>query len=140
MERRGLIIRSVWAACLLVAGLNHARILIRHGLFWDYEGASQASALYWSSLTLIDPMVAALLFVRPRVGMPATLVLIVTNVAHNLSVITHNSPEGAYVSAAFSSPQMMSQIGFLIFVIATWRLAWPGIGGDMRGPDRGTQG
>lgn len=83
-RRRGRIVRIVWAACLTLAGLNHARILLQHGLFWNYHGAGLASTLYWTSLTFIDPLVAVLLFVRPGLGVPATVVVITTNVVHNL--------------------------------------------------------
>jgi hypothetical protein len=124
MERWSPIIRSIWAACLLFAGLNHARILFQHGLFWDYHGASLASAVYWSSLTIIDPLVAALLLIRPRIGVPATLAVITTNVVHNLALTATNTRDGAFLVYVFSSPQLMSQIGFLLFVIATWRIAW----------------
>jgi len=120
----GAVIRSIWAACLVVAGLNHARILLQHGLFWDYHGASLASAIYWSSLTFIDPLVAALLFIRPRIGVPATLVVITTNVVHNIAVTANYMRDDAVLSYVTSSPQLMSQIGFLLFVIATWRIAW----------------
>ncbi len=109
--------------CLLLAGLNHARILLRHGLFWDYDGASAASAFYWSSLTFIDPLVAVLLFVRPRIGVPATIAVIATNVIHNLAVTAFHVPGGAFLAYVIASWQMMSQIGFLLFVIGTWRLA-----------------
>ncbi len=125
MNRRGAIIRIVWATCLLLAGINHARILLYHGLWWDYGDAHPASAVYWSSLTLVDPLVAALLFVRPRIGVPATLALIATNVIHNLAVTAHQSPDGALLRHVASSWQMASQIGFLLFAIATWRMAWP---------------
>jgi hypothetical protein len=86
MLRASLVVRSIWAACLMVGGINHARTLLRYGLFWDYGygEAAWASTVYWSSLTLADPLVAALLFIRPRIGIPSTIVLIVTNVIHNL--------------------------------------------------------
>lgn len=127
MQQRSLVIRSVWAACLLLAGLNHARILLQHGIFWDYSGAGWASAAYWSSLTILDPLVAALLFARPRIGIPSTIVLIATNVLHNLAVTAHHAPEGQFLTRVASSPQIISQIGFLLFVGATARLAWNGV-------------
>lgn len=123
MERWGRIIRSIWAACLLIAGLNHARILLQHGWFWDYHGASLASTIYWSSLTFIDPLVAALLFVRPKIGVPATVVVITTNVVHNLALTVSYTRDDALLRYMISSPQLMRQIGFLLFVIATWRMA-----------------
>ena len=128
MVHRGRIIRSIWAACLLLAGLNHARILLQHGLFWDYYGASLASAIYWSSLTFIDPLVAALLFVRPKIGVPVTVVVITTNIVHNLALTANNTRDGTLFRYVISSPQLMSQIGFLLFVIATWRMAQSDVG------------
>jgi hypothetical protein len=122
-----LIIRFVWAACLLVGGANHALALLRHGLLWDYGGVALASAAYWSSLTILDPLAAALLFARPRMGMMGTIVLIVTNVIHNLAVTAHRAPAGEFLIAA-SNPFLASQIGFMIFVLATARLAWKGAG------------
>ncbi len=131
MERRSLIVRSIWAACLLVAGANHARILLRHGLFWDYGGVAWPSAVYLSSLTIVDPLVAALLFVRPRLGIVSTIVLIVTNVIHNLASVAYYAPEGEFLTRA-SHPIMLSQLGFMLFVAATARIAWKGLESEKR--------
>ena len=125
MERGSILVRSLWAACLLIAGLNHARLLVQHGLFWNYGGLNPISAAYQTGLTLLDPLVAALLFVRPRVGIVATVVLIVTNVIHNLATTAHFAPAGEFLTRA-SHPITLSQIGFLIFVVATARIAWLG--------------
>ena len=133
MNHRGRIVRGVWAACLLLGGLNHARILFQHGLSWDYYGANSASAFYWSSLTIVDPLVAVLLIVRPRLGVPATVIVIATNVVHNLLVTSRNAPVGAFLESVTASWQLLSQIGFLIIVIATWRIAWK----DVRVPSTG---
>ena len=123
MERAGFIVRSIWAACLLVGAANHVRILLRHGLFWDYHGAAWPSALYWSSLTVADPLVAVLLFVRPKAGIVATIFLIATNVAHNLAVTAYHAPAGEFLARA-ANPFMIAQILFLLFVAATAPLAW----------------
>ena len=133
MKRRSAIVRAVWAACLLVGGLNHARILLTHGLWWDYGGVSAASAVYWSSLTILDPLVAALLFLRPRIGIPAAILLIVTNVAHNLAITAHRAPDGEFLARAAASPFLLAQIAFMLFVAATARMAWRGaVGGRSR--------
>jgi hypothetical protein len=127
VERRGRITRGVWAACLLLAGFNHARILLQHGLLWDYGSASPVSAFYWSSLTFIDPLVAILLIIRPRIGVPATVLVIATNVIHNLLVTAYHASEAAFFELLTSSWQLMSQIGFLLIIIATCRMAWKDI-------------
>jgi hypothetical protein len=123
-----MIVRSLWAACLLIGGLNHARILLLHGPMWDYGGIAWPSALYWSSLTILDPLAAALLFVRPKIGIVATILLIVTNVIHNLAVTARYGPEGEFLTRAASSPFLLAQIGFMLFVAATARTAWKGAG------------
>jgi hypothetical protein len=127
VQRRSFIVRSIWAACLLVAGLNHLRALVRHGLTWDYGGVAWPSAAYWTSLTFLDPIAAALLFVRPRVGIACTVAIIVTNVIHNLAAIAHYAPDGEFL-ARVAHPITLSQIAFLLFVGATARTAWRGIG------------
>lgn len=109
-----------------MAGLNHARLLLQHGFYWDYRGLSPFSAAYQTSLTLIDPLIAALLFIRPKVGIIGTIVLIVTNVMHNLAVTAHFAPPGEFLTRA-SHPILLAQIGFMLFVAATARSAWLGV-------------
>lgn len=129
MRRASLIVRSIWAACLLIGGANHARALLQHGLFWDYGygGNAWPSAVYWSSLTIVDPVVAALLFFRPKIGIAGTILLITTNVIHNLAVTAHYAPQGEFLTRALYSPILLSQIGFMLFVAATARIAWKGV-------------
>ena len=127
MQRASLIVRSLWAACLLIGGANHARTLLQHGLFWDYGGVAWPSAVYWSSLTVIDPLAAALLFVRPKLGIIITIVVIVTNVVHNLAATGSYAPDGEFLSRA-PHPYIISQVAFLLFVAATARVAWKGAG------------
>jgi hypothetical protein len=102
-------------------------VLVQHGLCWDYGGLHPVSSSYLTALTLVDPLVAALLFIKPRVGVSATIVLIVTNVIHNLATTAHFAPPGEFLTRA-SHPITLSQIAFMLFVLATARLAWPGRG------------
>ena len=120
-----MIILGIWAACLLTAGLNHARLLVQHGLCWDYGGLNSISAAYQTGLTFLDPLVAVILFIRPRVGIVATIVLIITNVIHNLATIAYFAPEGEFLMRA-SHPITLTQFAFMLFVIATTRRAWLG--------------
>jgi hypothetical protein len=109
----------------VVAALNHARLLVQHGLFWDYGGLHPISAFYVTSLTLLDPLVAALLFARKKAGIVATIILIVTNVVHNLATIAHFAPPGAFITRV-SNPITFSQIGFMLFVLVTAPIALRG--------------
>ena len=124
--KRSRIVRGIWAACLLLAALNHLRILLQHGLSWDYHGLGWASAAYLSSLTVLDPLVAVLLFARPRIGAAATIVLIVTNVAHNLAVTAAHVPGDEFLARVVSAPQLLGQVAFMVFVLATARTASAG--------------
>lgn len=126
VQRGSLIVRSIWAACLLIAAANHARILLQRGLFWDYGGVAWTIAAYWSSLTILDPIAAALLFARPKVGIVSVILLIITNVVHNLFVTAGHSSDGALLSRIASSPLILSQLAFLMLVAATARIAWRG--------------
>lgn len=87
---------------------------------------SPASAVYWTSLTFIDPIVATLLFARPRLGIIATVLLITTNVVHNLAVAAAYSPDGTLLARAASDPFILSQVGFMLFVFVTAKPAWRG--------------
>jgi hypothetical protein len=111
--------------------------LLQHGLFWDYGGANPVSAAYWTSLTLLDPLTAALLFITPRPGILATIALIVTNVIHNLATTAYVAPAGEFLTRA-SNPIILSQIGFMFFVIATARMAWIGVGSEFGRPIKKT--
>ncbi len=129
-HRASLVIRSIWAVCLLGAGANHVRILVRHGLWWDYGGVAWPSAAYWTSLTFLDPLAALLLFIRPKVGIAATMLIIASNVVHNLAISAQRAPPGEFLHQLASSPFVLSQIGFLLFVFATARVAWKGVEGS----------
>ena len=82
-DRPGLWIRLIYAACLLGAAWNHAAILVRHGLSWNYGGAPWLSSVFWTALTVIDPLAAVALLLRPRIGLALTLAIISCDVAHN---------------------------------------------------------
>jgi hypothetical protein len=93
-----------------------------HG--WMPSYLPWGTAVYWSSLTVLDPTAAALLFVRPRTGVVLTAMIIVSDVIHNLWFMASHPHGGSFEADMMSSPFMISQIAFLVFVAATARLAW----------------
>jgi hypothetical protein len=119
-----LVLRSVYAVCLLGATCTHTLTLIQHGIFWDYGGVGWASAAFWTSLTVLDPVAAACLFARPRVGLILTCGIIGADVLHNgivfSDVLLRSTETHLWTYTAFGL-----QVAFLLFVIATVRLAWP---------------
>lgn len=122
MQQPGLLIRIVYSLCLAGATFNHVRAVLAHG--WFPAHLPQLTALYWSSLTFVDPLAAVLLSVRPRMGIALTALIIVSDVAHNLWFIASHPLGRSFVQGVASSEFMMSQIAFLMFVAATAPVAW----------------
>ena len=56
----------VYALCLAGATVNHVQAVFARG--WLPEQLPLGTALYWSSLTIVDPIAVVLLFLRPRAG------------------------------------------------------------------------
>ena len=109
-------LRAFYALCLAGAGYNHAMMNLAHGLAWDYGGVPLGSSMFWTSLTLLDPLAALLLFVRPRPGVALTVAIIVIDVVHN-SWLSH------YLGVR-PSIEYVAQVAFLVFVLLTAKTAW----------------
>ena len=122
MHRPASLIRIFYALCLAGATINHVRALLTRG--WFPDNLPAATALYWSSLTFLDPLAALLLFLRPRVGIGLTAAIIASDVAHNLWFMAAHPLRGSFVEDVASSPFVLSQIAFLLFVAVTAPLAW----------------
>jgi hypothetical protein len=121
-QRRSLVLRTIYALCLLGATYNHWAEIIRHGLFWDHGGFPKASTTFWTALAVLDPAAAILLFVRPNVGVVGTAAIIIADVIHNVWIEAHYFPPLLYGLA--NAPQVIEQIVFMIFVLVTARFAW----------------
>ena len=121
MKRTSFAIRVLFAVCLLGATFNHVRADLEHGLLWDYGFGNEAvlaSRIYWSVLTVLDPLGALLLFVRPRAGIGLTALIIFTDVIHNTYYVA--------LSDQWTNPFYLSQIGFLVLVFVLSPIAWRG--------------
>ena len=123
MLARSLIIRSVYAACLAGATVNHVRSVLAQG--WLPEHLPWPTAAYWSSLTLLDPLAALLLFIRPRIGVAATIAIITSDVVHNVWFVAGHRANRALPDAIVDDPFLLSQIAFLVLVGLAARLASP---------------
>jgi hypothetical protein len=115
LVRLALAIRIVYILCLTVATYNHALIVIHQGWEWNYGGMPIGTAVFWTSLTLLDPLVAILLIWKPRPAVIMLVILIVSDVAHNTWVILKYGGEGWMVA---------DQWIFLAFVLATIVFVW----------------
>ncbi|HVU31935.1 MAG TPA: hypothetical protein VHE61_00775 [Opitutaceae bacterium] len=113
-------LRMAYAACLLVATITHVVMHVRFGVLLERlpsEIYPIFSRLYWSSLTLLDPLSALLLFLSPRWGVVAILGVIVSDVAHNTWLLYHIGGQPNFM--------YWCQVGFLVFVVATAKFIRP---------------
>ncbi|CAM2157566.1 hypothetical protein ABLT15_34815 [Paraburkholderia tropica] len=112
MLRAPIVIRILFALCLLAATFNHARAILQHGLLWDYGYGNKIafmSKVYWALLTILDPLAAVLLFVKPRSGIWLTVAIIVSDVIHNTYYVAANDQ--------WLAPFYLGQVGFLAIVL-----------------------
>jgi hypothetical protein len=116
--KRAAWFRFVYVLCLAAGTYAHASILVRHGWRWDYGGKPISTVLFWSALTLLDPLVAALLFVMPRIGITSLMLLMSSDVIHNTWVIH------VYGGILW---MVADQWLFLIFIFATPRTFWKAV-------------
>ncbi|CAN7767095.1 hypothetical protein LJR034_007462 [Caballeronia sp. LjRoot34] len=112
MPRASIMIRILFALCLLAATFNHARAVLQHGLLWDYGYGNKialTSKIYWDVLTILDPLAAILLFGKPRAGIWLTVAIIVSDVIHNTYYAAMNDQ--------WLEPFYLAEIGFLVAVL-----------------------
>jgi hypothetical protein len=125
LARRSLIIRTIYAICLLLATCTHVIFDVQYGMLLGGLrplGYPLIARLFGASLTFLDPLAALLLFVRPRAGLVLCAGIIVTDVINNGWV--------GYMRSEVETDFLLgylAQVAFLIFVLATIRYAWEGL-------------
>jgi len=87
-----------------------AVVLIHHGWNWNY-----GTIVFWTSLTLLDPLIAILLFLKPKPAAIMLVILMVSDVAHNTWAIRKYGGEVGGV---------INQSIFLIFILLTISFVW----------------
>ena len=119
--RAPLTLRIVYAACLVGATCVHVATHVQYGVFLGAlagYGYSPITRFFWSLLTLLDPLAALLMFIRPRAGLALAGCVVICDVAHNSWILHHfaRAPDAAY----------WTQVAFLLFLAATIGIAWRG--------------
>ena len=117
-ERRQLsrgirVIQFVWIAGFLVGTTTHVADLVIAGAD-VYPGHAAGLRLFWVSLTLLDPLAAALILLRRRAGIVLGVLIMVADVAVNAAVF---APAGEYGG-------LVNQVLFGLFVLLTARPLW----------------
>jgi hypothetical protein len=115
-------IRAVYAVSLLGGTITHAATLFTCGLLCNYGGVPVVTRVFWTSLTFVDPLAAMLLFVRPRVGLALTLLIMLADVAIN-TVMWLMFRNAVLAFNWINRIAYASQIAFLIFVVLTIKSA-----------------
>ena len=77
------VARSILAAGLAAGTCMHVVALLEHGLVGSPDQPVAFNA-FWASLTLLDPLGALLLNVRPRAGILLTLAIMLADVSVNV--------------------------------------------------------
>lgn len=111
--KRAGIIRLIYILCMAGAALNHLNDVISGGIL-PYTYAPLALNIYWTSLTVIDPLVIILLIFKLWTGIYAVAAVIFTNVPINAF-----AEHVIFKTGMFTHWQTQSQLAFGIFVLLT---------------------
>jgi hypothetical protein len=112
------VLFAVYALCFLWGTKNHI-VDLRHGGFLPYTYAPLPFNIYWTALTVLDPLTVLLFFVRPYAGMVLAVSIMGSDIAVNLYahyVLFHKS--------TVLDATLLSQIAFALFLFATVPMAW----------------
>jgi hypothetical protein len=112
------ILFAVYALGFLFGTWNHV-LDLRHGGFLPYTYAPLAFNIYWTSLTVLDPLAAFLLFKLPYCGMVLAVLIMVSDLAVNLYAGCILFPGTTILDTT-----LLSQIGFGVFLFVTVPMAW----------------
>ncbi|WP_156252241.1 hypothetical protein [Pseudactinotalea terrae] len=118
-------IRVVWVLGFLVGTASHVADIVSAGT-GSYQGFPTPIRLFWVSLTVLDPIVIALVLLRRRTGVVLGVVIMVTDVAVNATVQA--------ASGVLSPAGLIGQGAFLTIVLASARLLWRWFGETPRFP------
>jgi len=103
------------------ATYNHIMDIVRGGLFpyTRWCGAPLGLNIYWTSLTILDPLAITALFRHVRLGYALALAIMLTDI-----------PINAYAGAVYwripvnENTALIMQTAFLVFLLLTVRRVW----------------
>jgi nicotinamide riboside transporter PnuC len=90
-SRTGRLMILVLVAGLAVGTATHVENFMRAG-FRPRPELPLACNLFWSSLTVVDPLVALLLLARPRVGVWVVVTLVAVDLCVNIAMLGFTAP------------------------------------------------
>ncbi|MBF4634577.1 hypothetical protein ITJ38_09210 [Agreia pratensis] len=111
--------QAAWVIGFLVGTTTHTADLIFGGLD-VYSGFPLGVRLFWVTLTLLDPLTAALIIFRRRFGVALGVAVIIADIAVNWTVFV--------VIGGLSVFGVVSQSLFAVIIIGTARALWSWFG------------
>jgi hypothetical protein len=124
MTRAAFIFRVIYASAFIFASIENWTTFVQifPTRYWDIPSIPLFSAVCFYSLLLIDPVVGALLILRPKLGIVLAGFIVTTNLPHNTWLIWHMnaSPDSMY----------WLTIAFLAFYLVTLHPVWCALQGE----------
>ncbi|MET0821259.1 MAG: hypothetical protein ABWY58_09855 [Aeromicrobium sp.] len=109
------VVRVLWVVGFLVGTTTHAADLVVGG-FDAYSDFPRGVRLFWVTLTILDPAIAALIVCRRRSGIVLGSAVIITDIAVNWTVYA--------VAGGLSIFGLASQTLFATLIVITARPLW----------------
>lgn len=113
------MVQAAWVIGFLVGTTTHTADLILGGLD-VYSGFPVGVRLFWVTLTILDPVTAALIIFRRRSGIVLGAAVIITDIAVNWTVFT--------VVGGLSLFGVINQSLFAVLIVITARSLWTWFG------------
>ena len=117
------IILAIQSFGMLLGTSTHVAWIWNHGFLSDDYGVPLPSKIFWDLLTVLDPLAAVLLILRPKTGVLLTAGIIAIDVIHNNMAHADELYGTALELNDWLARYWMiaGQIVFLLFVLITFR-------------------
>ncbi len=111
------------AIAMLMGTSTHVTWALENGFMSKHYNASTFSMVFWDSLTFLDPLAAILLFVKPKIGLILTFLIITFDVIHNNTVHYEELYEQTISFGEWVQRYWMiaGQLIFAVFVMIAFR-------------------
>lgn len=129
MKINCFIQKNRWPDCVMliifivafaVATYNHVNDIVKGGMFPYTKGETpNILNLYWTSLTLLDPLAIFVLVLNIRIGYIVALCIMLTNVPINLYASVNYG-----LLPFYENYMLLAQFAFLVFLLSTIRRVW----------------
>ena len=117
------LILAVYVAAFSVGTMTHVADVLRWGIL-PRNQYHVAFNMFWSSLTLFDPLAIVLLLRRQRSGILLGGLIMVLDVAVNVAAGLHEY----FATGRFLMWGLLTQIPFALFLLATAPSLWSAFG------------